>query len=119
MRRVPLLREAGGYFTLFDTDEEAVNAVLNGQVDGYLSFETRANFFANHEYSGKVSVYASRLKTHFYALAVPRQSRLRRLINVAALRLMGDSIWESLLDRYGLERRFGQTGRPWPQESRR
>jgi polar amino acid transport system substrate-binding protein len=117
--QVDMLREAGGYFTLFDTDEEAMNAVLNGQVDGYLCFETRANFFANHEYSGKISVYATKLKTHLYALAMPRQSPLRRPINVAVLKLMGDSVWESLLDRYGLERGSSQTGRPWSQESRR
>ena len=117
--QVDMLKEAGGYYTLFDTDEEAMNAVLNGQIDGYLCFETRANFYANHEYSGKVSVYSTKLKAHLYALSMPRQSPLRRPINVAVLRLMEDSVWESLLDRYGLERVSSQTDHPLSQEGRR
>jgi polar amino acid transport system substrate-binding protein len=117
--QVDMLREAGGYYTLFDTDEAAMNAVLNGQVDGYLCFETRANFFANREYSGRISVYATRLKAHLYALAMPRQSPLRRPISVAVLRLMEDSVWESLLDRYGLETASGQVSHPYSLESRR
>src|SRR5271157_1240534 len=116
--QMDMLREAGGYYTLFDTDEEAMNAVLNGQVDGYLCFETRANFFANHEYSGRISVYTTKLKAHLYALAMPRQSPLRRPINVAVLRLMNDSVWESLLDRYGFERASGQVSHPSSKERR-
>lgn len=115
--QVDMLKEAGGYYTLFDTDDEAMNAVLSGQIDGYLCFETRANFYANGEYSGKISVYSTKLKAHLYALAIPRESPLRRPINVAVLRLMDDSVWESLLDRYGLERVSSQTGHAWSQES--
>lgn len=116
--QVDMLKEAGGYYTLFDTDEGAMNAVLNGQIDGYLSFETRANFYANHEYSGKISVYPTRLKTHLYALAMPKRSALRKPINVAILRLLDDSVWESLLDHYGLEKVASQTGgRTWSQKS--
>jgi ABC-type amino acid transport substrate-binding protein len=95
-----------------------MNAVLNGQVDGYLCFETRANFFANHEYSGRVSVYATKLKAHLYALAMPRQSPLRRPINIAVLRLMNDSVWESLLNRYGLEEASNEVGQPSSKERR-
>jgi ABC-type amino acid transport substrate-binding protein len=117
--QVEMLKEAGGYYTMFDTDEDAMNALLNGQVDGYLCFETRATFYANHEYSGKISVYSTKLKAHLYALAMPKQSPLRRPINVAMLRLMDDSVWESLLDHYGLERVSGQTGHAWSQENKR
>ncbi len=114
--QVDMLREAGGYFTLFETDEEAMTAVLNGEIDGYLCFETRANFYATHDYSGKVSVYATKLKSHLYALAMPKHSPLRRSINVAVLRLEGDSIWESLLDRYGLENVSNEASHPPAQK---
>ncbi len=113
--QVDMLKEAGGYYTLFDTDEDAMNAVLNGQIDGYLSFETRANFYANHEYSGKISIYPTRLKTHLYALSMPKGSALRKPINVAVLRLLDKGVWESLLDRYGLERVASPKG-PWSRK---
>ena len=116
--QMDMLREAGGYYTLFDSDEEAMNAVLNGQVDGYLCFETRANFFANHEYSGRISVYATKLKGHLYALSMPKESPLRRPINIAVLRLMNDSVWESLLNRYGLEGASNEVRHPAPNERR-
>jgi hypothetical protein len=35
------------------------------------------------------------------------------------LRLMEDSVWESLLDRYGLETASGQVSHPYSLESRR
>lgn len=116
--QMDMLREAGGYYTLFDTDEEAMNAVLNGQVDGYLCFETRANFFANHEYSGRISVYTTKLKAHLYALSMPKESPLRRPINIAVLRLMNDSVWESLLDRYGMEGASNEVGQLSSKERR-
>jgi len=108
--QVDMLKEAGGYYTLFDTDEEALNAVLTGQVDGYLCFETRAIYYANHDYSGRISVYPTKLRTHLYALSMPKQSPLRKPINLAILRLTDDGVWESLLDRYGLERPSIQQG---------
>ena len=117
--QVAILKEAGGYYTLYETDEDAMNAVLKGQVDGYLCLEPRAHFYANHEYSGKISVYSTKLKYNLYALAMPKQSPLRRPVNVAVLRLLDDSVWESILDRYGLERVSSQAGLPSSQESRR
>ncbi len=102
--QVDMLKEAGGSYALFDTDEGAINAVLNGQIDGYLCVETRANFYANHDYSGKISVYQTKLKPHLYALSMPKKSALRKPINVAVLKLLENSVWESLLDRYGLEK---------------
>lgn len=101
---VEMLKEAGGSYTLFDTDEDAVNAVLNGQVDGYLCLEIRANFYANSEYKGRISAYSTKLRSYPCALAMPRQSPVRRQINVAVLKLLDESAWDFLLDRYGVER---------------
>jgi polar amino acid transport system substrate-binding protein len=105
--QVDMLKEAGGYYTLFDTDEGAMDALLNGQIDGYLCVEIRANFYANNQYKGKISVYPTKLRPYLYALAMPMQSPLRRPINVAVLKLMDESAWESLLDRYGLTKVSG------------
>jgi polar amino acid transport system substrate-binding protein len=116
--QVDILKEAGAYYTLFDTDEDAMNGVLNGQTDGYLCLETRANFYANHDYSGKISVYPTRLKTHLYALAMPKGSALRKPINVAVLKLLNDSVWESLLDQYGLESVASGADHQWSQKPR-
>ena len=96
-----------------------MNAVLSSQIDGYLSFETRANFYASHEYRGKISVYPTKLRAHLCALAMPKQSPLRGPINVAVLKLMADSVWESLLDRYGLENISSQTDYPWSEKTGR
>jgi polar amino acid transport system substrate-binding protein len=101
---VEMLKETGGSYTLFDTDEGALNAVLNGQVDGYLCPETRASFYANSEYKGKLSFYSTKLRSYLFALAMPRESPLRRQINVAVLKLIDESAWDSLLDHYGLQR---------------
>jgi len=94
-----------------------MNAVLTGQIDGYLCFETRANFYATHDYTGRVSVYATRLKPHLYALAMPKNSPLRRPINVAMLQLSRDSVWESLLERYGLEQGSSEVALPTSQKT--
>ncbi len=110
--QVEMLNEAGGYYTLYETDEDAMNAVLKGQVDGYLCIESRAYYYANHEYSGRISVYSTKLRSYLYALAMPKQSPLRRPINVAVLKLMDDSVWESLLDRYELQSSSGQPYHP-------
>jgi polar amino acid transport system substrate-binding protein len=98
------IKETGGYHTLFDTDEEAVNAVLSNQIDGYLCPEARAYHFANYAFSGRVSVYETSLKGYLYSLAMPKGSSLRRPINVAILKLMANSTWESLMESYGLEK---------------
>ena len=99
-----MIKETGGYHTLFDTDEEAVKAVLSNQVDGYLCPEARAYHFANYAYSGRVSVYETSLKGYLYSLAMPKGSALRRPVNIAILKLMANSTWESLMERYGLEK---------------
>jgi polar amino acid transport system substrate-binding protein len=98
------IKERGGYYALFDTDEEAVNAVLRNQIDGYLCPEDRAYHFANYVFNGRVSVYETSLKGYLYCLAMPKGSSLRRPINIAILKLMKNSTWESLMERYGLEK---------------
>ncbi len=107
-----MVKEMGGYYALFDTDEEAVNAVLANQVDGYLCPDARAYDFANGLYAGRVSVYDTRLKEYLYSLSMPIGSPLRRPINVAILKLAANSTWDSLLERYGLERTSKKRGRP-------
>ena len=99
-----MMKERGGYHSLFDTDEEAVNAVLSNQIDGYLCPEARAYHFANYAYKGRVSVYETNLKGYLYSLAMPAGSPLRRPVNVAILKLMANSTWETLMERYGLEK---------------
>jgi polar amino acid transport system substrate-binding protein len=107
-----MIKERGGYHTLFDTDEEAVNAVLTNQIDGYLCPEARAYHFANYAFNGRVSVYETSLKGYLYALAMPKGSPLRRPINVAILKLLDKSVWESLVERYGLEKMSKKKGSP-------
>jgi polar amino acid transport system substrate-binding protein len=99
-----MIREIGGYHALFDTDEEALKAILSNQIDGYLCPDARAYHFANEAYNGRVSVYETSLKGHLYSLSMPKGSPLRRPINVAILKLMANSTWESLMERYGLEK---------------
>ena len=99
-----MVREMGGYHSLFGTDEEAVNAVLAGQVDGYLCPDARAHDFANGAYSGRVSVYETNAKGYLYSLSMPTGSPLRRPVNVAILKLAANSTWDSLMERYGLEK---------------
>lgn len=112
------IREMGGYYTLFDTDEEALGSLLAGRIDGYLCFDTRAYYYANHEFKGKISVYPTRLKPALYAMAMPKQSPLRRPLNVAILKLLDRGLWESLLDRYGLETGSKQNPYPSPENRR-
>ncbi len=106
------MREMGVNYAFFDTDENALNALLKGQIDGYLCPEARAYYFANRALSGQVSVYQTNLKGFLYAFGMPKESPLRRPINMAILKLQENSTWESLLERYGLERASTQKRSP-------
>ena len=98
------IKDIGSHYTLYDTDEDAINALLKGQIDGYISPEARAYYFANRMFKGQVSVFQTSLRGYLYALAMPMNSPLRRPINAAILKLLDNSSWESLLKDYGLEK---------------
>jgi len=99
-----ILKEQGGRYTLFASEESFMQALRERKIDGIMSDEITLHYFKEQRYRDAISVYPTGLKRHAFALAMPKNSPLRRPVNVALAKIMDDPLWDTLLDRYGFEK---------------
>jgi len=101
-----VLGKMNGTHTLYNTEEDALKAVLNKEVDGYLYDEITLRYYRDNDYKGRIAVYATNLKRFSFAYGLPKESPWRTRIDVALMELMEKPDWAFLLSRYGMEQNF-------------
>jgi polar amino acid transport system substrate-binding protein len=100
------LKKLGGKYVEYSTEEDALKAVLRGEVEGFVYDEITLRHYRDYDYKGKISVYQAGLKKFSFAFGLPKDSPWRSKVNIALLDLMEKPDWEFLLSRYGLNRNF-------------
>jgi polar amino acid transport system substrate-binding protein len=112
------LKSLGCKFTAYPDEEEALKAVLKGDVDGFLYDEITLHYYRENDFKDRISVYPTHSKKYYFAFGLPRKSPLREKINYALIHLMERPEWSYILKRYGLRENFEKIESPPPQKSR-
>ena len=110
------LKHLGGRSTIYEDEEGALKALINGQIEGLLYDEITLHFYKDNDYKDKISVYPTSFKRFFFAFGLPKDSPLRSDLNYALLTFMEKPEWTFLLKRYGLAENF--EGIPVPERKR-
>lgn len=100
------LTKLGGKYKLYNQEEDALNGVLKGEIDGYLYDAITLHYYEDNDYKDKISVYQTNFKRSFFAFGLPKNSPLLKKINISLLSLMERPDWGFMLKRYGLEENF-------------
>lgn len=87
-------------------EEEVLKALVSKKIDGFLYDEATLHYYAEGKYRGIISVHPTTLKEIVIAYGMPRNSPLRKPINISLLKLINEPVWESILNRYGLDSNF-------------
>ncbi|MGA2400277.1 MAG: transporter substrate-binding domain-containing protein [Syntrophobacteraceae bacterium] len=101
-----VLEKMNGTYTLYDTEEDALKAVLNKEIEGYLYDEITLRYYKDNDYKDKIEVYPTNLKRFSFAYGLPKDSPWRTKIDVALMDLMEKPDWAFLLSRYGIGQDF-------------
>ncbi len=101
-----VLKRINGAYTLYNNEEDALKAVSNRDVDGYLYDEITLRYYSCHDYKEKITVYPANLRRFSFAYGLPKDSAWRSRINVALMNLMEKPDWTFLLSRYGIGQNF-------------
>jgi ABC-type amino acid transport substrate-binding protein len=100
------LENLGGKYILYQDEEKALQAMLRGEVDGFIYDEITLHWYKDNGYADKMSIYPTLFKRYAFAFGFPRDSPLRRKVDYAILTLRDKPDWGFLLKRYGLEEDF-------------
>ena len=101
-----VLKELGGKYVLYKTEEDALGALLNKEIDGFLYDEVTLHYYMDNDYKGKISVDPTNLRRFVFAFGLPKESPWRTRINASLLNFMEKRDWVFLLNRYGLGQNF-------------
>ncbi len=101
-----VLEKINGKYNLYKMEEDALEAVLNKQVDGYLYDEITLRHYRDNGYKNRIALYPTTLKRYSFAYGLPKDSPWRTRINVALMDLMEKPDWVFLLSRYGIGQNF-------------
>ena len=103
-----IVKSIGGEYTLFATPKDALEAVINKNIEGFVYDEMTLNYLAEKEYKGKVVIQLTNLGGNQYAFLFPTGSQLLQPVNFAILKAMNGPDWGVILNRYGLGEDFEQ-----------
>jgi ABC-type amino acid transport substrate-binding protein len=101
-----MIEKMGGRSTFFKDEEEVIKAVLDKKIDGFFYDEVTLHYYAEKPFRGKISVHSTNLKEIPFGFGLPKNSPLRKPVNVAMLGILEGPMWESILNRYGLDKNF-------------
>jgi polar amino acid transport system substrate-binding protein len=101
-----MIEKMGGRSTFFKEEEDVIKAVLDKKIDGFFYDEVTLHYYAEKPFRGKISVHSTNLKEMPIGLGLPKNSPLRKPVNVAMLGVLEGPMWESILNRYGLDKNF-------------
>lgn len=97
-----VVKKIGGRYTLYKEEEEALKALLDKKVEGFLYDEVTLHYYAENDYRDKISIQPTNMKRIPCAFGLPPGSPLRKPINMAMLNIIEEPLWESILGQYGL-----------------
>jgi len=100
------LKRIGASFSLFEEEEEVLEALLNKKIDGFLYDEFTLHYYGETKYRNGFDIYPTSLRRIAFAFSVPLGSPLRKKINGALLQVMDEPTWTALLHRYGIGENF-------------
>jgi len=101
-----VLKNIGGTYVLYKTEQDALRALLNKEIDGYVYDEVTLHYYMDNDYKDKISVDPTDLRRFSFAFAFPKDSRWRTPINASLLNFIEKPDWVFLLNRYGLGQNF-------------
>jgi polar amino acid transport system substrate-binding protein len=104
-----IVKSRGGQYSLFATPKEALEAVLNKNIEGFIYDEVTLQYYAEREYKDKLVVQRTHLGGNQYAFLFPGGTRLLQPVNFAILNAMNGPDWDVILKRYGLGEEFEPT----------
>lgn len=96
----------GGRTTFYKDEETALHALLEKKIEGFLYDEVTLHYYAEKPYRGKIEVHRTVIKPLSIGFGMPRNSNLRKPVNIAMLNVLESPVWESILNRYGLDKDF-------------
>jgi len=101
-----VLKNIGGTYLLYKTEQDALRALLNKEIDGYVYDEVTLHYYMDNDYKGKISVDPTDLRRFAFAFGFPKDSPWRTRINASLLSFIEKPDWVFLLNRYGLGQNF-------------
>lgn len=84
----------------FNTVDEAANTLLEEEVDAVVYDAPVLQHFASQEAYGKASVTGSLFEQQSYGFALPRESELRKDINLGYLKILENGVYEQIQNRW-------------------
>lgn len=93
-------------YTLYNTQQNALRAIFNKEVEGYLYDEITLRYYSHKDYKDKIVVYPTSLRRFSFAYGLPKNSPWRTKIDVALMKIMEKPDWAFLLSRYGIGQNF-------------
>ncbi len=101
-----VLPKLGGKYKLYKEEEDALNGVLNGEVEGFLYDAITLHYYEGNDYKDKIFVHPTGFKRFFFGFGLPKNSPIAKKVNIAILSLMERPDWAYILKRYGLQENF-------------
>jgi ABC-type amino acid transport substrate-binding protein len=101
-----VLKKMNGSHTLYSTEEDALKALLNKEIDGYLYDEITLRYYRDNGYKDRIVLYPTNLKRFSFAYGLPKDSPLRTRIDIALMEYMEKPDWAFILSRYGIGPNF-------------
>jgi polar amino acid transport system substrate-binding protein len=101
-----VLPKLGGRYKLYTEEQDALNGVLKGEVDGFLYDMVTLHYYQGIDYKDKIYVHQTGFRKFFFGFELPRNSPITKQLNVSLLRLMEKPDWAYMLKRYGLQENF-------------
>ncbi len=87
-------------FNEYESVNEAINAMINDEIDCVVSNVPVAKYLNNSTYKRKLSISRKYLLHNNMAIALSPESKLREPINQILLRLIAEPKWQTALNRY-------------------
>jgi len=90
------MKNEHAYLDVFQRVDEAIDALLKGEVEAVVSDAPTLLYYANREGRGRVEVVGKIFEPQSYGLALPQGSLLREKINLAILGLQQSSEFKNI-----------------------
>jgi ABC-type amino acid transport substrate-binding protein len=94
------LRQRRVFFRVYESPRGAIEAVDAGQADAVVYDAALLKYLANDEFADRIDVLNVLFNVQEYAIALPRDSKLRKQLNEKLLRYRESDAWDALVYRY-------------------
>ena len=101
-----VLKNMSGTYVLYQAEQDALRALLNKEIDGFVYDEVTLHYYMDHDYKDKISVDPTDLRRFAFAFGFPKGSPWRTPINASLLTFIEKPDWVFLLSQYGLGQNF-------------